>query len=150
MKKELPFVLKPKAPYIKEVFVTATNDPLNAGCWMHTHKIEEIYEVSDMELINIFTEQDEYEQYSDCALWIYEGPEWRKTPLGDGQLWGEEVSYEPFKTQFVRRIRDAKFVIEDEVCEMERMERGAEAFAYGGMDEYNSVMGYGVVEDDEY
>ena len=121
---------------VRDALLTWTNNPINDDSWSTSIEIPSDV-ITDEEIIAFVNASDRFSE--GYAIWVYDGPNYKSASM--------ELLFFPFeKDRPIRRIKDACLIIKhDETCEMERMERASEAFAAGGMDEYNYAMGYGVI-----
>jgi|13_taG_2_1085334.scaffolds.fasta_scaffold00296_4 hypothetical protein len=107
------------------LLVSWTDNPVDDDSWDTSHTLPSQGFTDE----NAITFADDMGVDKCCALWLYEGP-----PYVVGVH--ERILFNPFVSQYVRRVRDAK-VIPDGPCEMQKMELLSEAFARGGMTAYN-------------
>ena len=132
---------------IKRLMITGSNEnPEVNDDWWSCKTLEAARDYTLQEMIDLANCRD------DCAIWLYEGPEYKDIDNTSGEnmkLCNGATRYHhlfyPWDTSDIKLIREAdpEAVEEDDEWEDEwRREIAMEAGMMGGCDAYNDVMGY--------
>lgn len=131
---------------IKCLMITGSNEsPEVNDDWWSSKTLEAGREYSLQEMIDLANCSD------DCAIWLYEGPQWEdlENTLGNNmKLCNGAIRYGmlfyPWDTDDIKLIREADpdAVKDDDWEEEWRREIAMEAGMLGGCNAYNDYMGY--------